>query len=111
MKIKDLPFDIWYFHIFPKCDLDIRIAFKLKPNKINLLNFTEINKCLEKQKLNLNNRTEQFITTESGFVFLSNNITDTKWFMFMFIIRNENDQRRAFQYFNGPVAISTKFDY
>ena len=33
---QDLPLDIVLQHILPKCDIDTRIAFKIKPQKIDL---------------------------------------------------------------------------
>lgn len=42
-----IPKDILFFHVFPYCDIDIKVAFKIPPKKIN----TTIS--LQKDKINL----------------------------------------------------------
>lgn len=44
-----LPKDIILYEILPQCSIDLRLALKVKPKKINVMNYENIRTTLEKK--------------------------------------------------------------
>jgi len=44
----NLPIEIVYYHILPKCDIDTRVALHVIPQKLELERYSKINECLTK---------------------------------------------------------------
>ena len=55
---QNLPIEIVYYHILPKCDIETRVALKIKPNKLK-----EEYKILQ-DCLSLPIKTKRIVTTE-----------------------------------------------
>jgi len=50
---QNLPNEILFNHILPKCDIDTRVAFRIIPHKLQIEAYSKINKCLTKPMLKI----------------------------------------------------------